>query len=110
MVVLKTKKIILKIASHFPFLLFFPFYISLFLLNGCAQVKYLAYQGIGQLEIQNRAIPNERVLADSQYPQSIKDRIGLITQAKDFFYSYFNKKKMPFIRKQRFWIERRLVT
>lgn len=63
--------------------------IVILILGGCTQISYICQQGIGQLRLQNKAVPNDKILKDSSIPVKYKQKISDIITYKNFFYKYF---------------------
>jgi predicted aminopeptidase len=68
----------------------------------CSKISYLVKQGHGQLKLQWGGDKNEKILQSSQVSADIKKKIILVEKYKDFFYSYFEKKKTGIYSKTNF--------
>ena len=68
------------------------FLILLLAMSGCAKLKYLTEQGIGQAKLQWKGEDNSDVLNNSKISPSHKRKIVLIEEYKKFFYHFFGQK------------------
>ncbi len=64
---------------------------AFFLLSGCAKTSYLVNQGLGQFSLQIHGVRNDKILSDPSVDLKTKERIELITKAKDHFYQFWQK-------------------
>lgn len=63
--------------------------------SSCAKVSYVTEQGLGQISLEWNGEDNEKVLMDPDVKEEHKEKIQKITQYKEFFYKYYNKKITP---------------
>ena len=56
----------------------------IFIISSCKTIFYGIEQGLGQLHIVRNAIPVNQVLADSLFPDSLKQRLVLLQQIRQF--------------------------
>jgi predicted aminopeptidase len=61
-------------------------------LSGCAKLRYLTEQGIGQARLQWRGEDNSVVLNNSKMSPAYKKKIVLVEEYKKFFYHFFGQK------------------
>ena len=66
------------------FLIGFFLLLLIFILVNLELVRYGISQGLGQLEIVNNARPNAEVLADQEFPDSLKVNLRLVDEIKQF--------------------------
>jgi predicted aminopeptidase len=69
------------------------------MVSGCAKWKYVFDQGLGQMQIQFKAQDNDKVLADQNIKQDVKDKIKLVLKFKKYFYEYLDLKETDIYRK-----------
>lgn len=65
----------------------------LFLGSGCAKFSYVVEQGIGQLSLQWRGVPNHKLLDDDSIAPEIKKKIREVEQYKSYFYAYWEREE-----------------
>ncbi len=59
---------------------------------GCAKLRYLTEQGIGQARLQWSGKKNDQILSDEKVSGVAKRKILLVEEYKKFFYHYFQQK------------------
>jgi hypothetical protein len=67
-------------------------YFSLLNFSSCSKMLYVAEQGVGQISLIHRGVPNENILNSVKYDKKIKQKIQKIEHFKEYFFKYFNKK------------------
>lgn len=60
----------------------------------CAKMSYISEQAIGQLSLEYDDVSINDFLNDPNVDQKMKDKVELIQRAKDYFYNYFELKKV----------------
>ena len=63
------------------------------ILTSCAKVSYITEQGLGQIGLEYNDQDVDDFLNDPSVEKEFKDKVKMISQAKEYFYKYFDLEK-----------------
>jgi len=78
-------------------------------LTSCAKLSYVVEQAQGQFSLLYKGKKNEKVLADHNIDEKVKDKIRLVQKAKSYFYDFFDRRETAIYNKTTL-LDRKAVT